>query len=135
PQQANAGSDRTTSYVVSTSGNTAGTNVSVVAPTPSQTTFVSLSTPPGASCTTPAVGASGNVSCNFGTMNPSSTLTFSMVTAIAAGATGTIANGSYTVSSTGSSALLGPLVTTTVTTSVTYANLSVSMGDGTAGVA
>ena len=135
PQRANAGSNLSTSYVVTNSGASSANNVTVVAPVPTQTTFVSLTTPPGASCTTPAVGATGNVTCNFGTMNPSSTLTFTMVTAIAAAASGSIPNGSYTVSSTGVSALLGPLVTTIVTSAVNYANLSVTMDDGKGGVA
>ncbi len=135
PQQANAGSNLTTSYAVTNSGASIATNVTVVAPVPAQTTFLSLTTPPGAVCTTPAVGGTGNVTCNFGTMNPSSTLSFTLVTAISAAASGTIPNGSYTVASTGNSALLGPLVTTAVTSAVTYADLSVTMNDGTGGVA
>jgi len=135
PQRANAGSNLTTSYAVTNSGSSTATSVTVVAPVPAQTTFVSLTTPPGAVCTTPAVGATGNVTCVFGTMNPSSTLSFTLVTAISAAASGTIPNGSYTVSSTGNSALLGPLVTTAVTSAVTYADLSVTMNDGTGGVA
>jgi uncharacterized repeat protein (TIGR01451 family) len=135
PQKVNAGSTLTTSYVVTNSGASSTTSVAVVAPVPPQTTFFSLSAPAGAVCTTPAVGATGNVSCNFGTMNPSSTLSFTVVTTVAAAATGSIPNGSYTVSSTGASALLGPLVTTAVTGAVTYADLSVTMDDGKGGVA
>src|SRR6266403_902824 len=134
-QQAYAGSNLTSSYPLTNSGASIATNVTVVAPVPAQTTFLSLTTPPGAVCTTPAVGGTGNVTCNFGTMNPSSTLTFTLVTAISAAASGTIPNGTYTVASTGNSALLGPLVTTKVTGAVSYANLSVSMNDGTGGVA
>ncbi|HTO95663.1 MAG TPA: hypothetical protein VMK66_01360, partial [Myxococcales bacterium] len=135
PQKANAGSNLTTSYVITNSNAGAANNVTVVAPVPPQTTFVSLSTPPGAVCTTPPVGGTGNVNCNFGTMNASSTLTFTMVTAISASATGSIPNGSYTVASTGVSALLGPLITTTVTSAASYSDLSVTMDDGKGGVA
>jgi len=64
PQQANAGSNLTTTYAVNNSASTSATNVAVVAPIPAQTTFVSLSVPAGASCTTPPVGGTGNVTCN-----------------------------------------------------------------------
>ncbi|HXN80849.1 MAG TPA: hypothetical protein VN883_00145, partial [Myxococcales bacterium] len=93
PQLANAGSNITTSYGVNNSGASIANNVTVDAPLPAQTTFVSLSAPSGAVCTTPAVGAVGTVSCNFGAMNPSSATSMRIVTQIAAGATGSISNG------------------------------------------
>src|SRR5438132_1774003 len=135
PQLANAGSNLTTTYAVNNSGVTSTTNTTVVLPMPSQTTFVSLTPPPGAICTLPGVGTSGNVTCNLGTMNPSSALSLTLVSAIAAGASGTITNGSYTVTSTGNSVLLGPLVTTSVTNAVSYADLAVSIDDGNGAVA
>jgi uncharacterized repeat protein (TIGR01451 family) len=65
PSQANVNSDIT--YVFTVENNTSGIAPNVVADEvlPTNTTFVSYSAP-GATCTTPAVGATGTVSCTYG---------------------------------------------------------------------
>jgi hypothetical protein len=75
PAQTNVDSDLTYTFVVR--NNTSGLAPNVVADEvlPPDTTFVSYSSPDG-TCTHPAVGATGTVSCNFGWMNPGATATF-----------------------------------------------------------
>ena len=61
---------------------------------PPQTTFVSLtqSSGPSFACTTPTVGTNGTVSCNIASLALNGTASFSLVVAIAPGASGTITN-------------------------------------------
>jgi uncharacterized repeat protein (TIGR01451 family) len=54
-------------------------------------TFVSLAAPAGWSCATPAVGASGNVSCSIATLAATATASFTLVVNVPAGtAAGTV---------------------------------------------
>lgn len=61
---------------------------------PPQTRFVSLAqnTGPSFSCTTPAVGANGTVSCNITSLIAGDSATFTLVVAVVPGASGTISN-------------------------------------------
>ena len=116
------------------SGNGTGTNVIVDRPMPAGTTFQSVNAP-GASCSTPAVGTVGTVSCNFGTLNGNSHLTFQITVRIDTSATGTVSNGSYAVRADNSAALLGPLVETLITQQAIYAGiLSISKTDNLSSV-
>ena len=63
------------------------------------TTFVSLSTPAGWSCTTPAVGASGFISCSTASMSVG-VATFTLTVAVVPSATGTMSNTAHVGSST-----------------------------------
>jgi uncharacterized repeat protein (TIGR01451 family) len=47
-------------------------------PLPAGTTFVSLASPAGWTCTTPAVGAAGTVSCSLASLAPASPQTFTL---------------------------------------------------------
>lgn len=58
-----AGSNLAYNIKVNNSGPEPAEGVSLNTATPSNTTFVSLTTPAGWSCTTPAVGAAGPISC------------------------------------------------------------------------
>ncbi len=77
PALANIDSDIT--YTFTVKNNTSGIAPNVVADEvlPDNTTFVSASAP-GATCTTPAVGATGTVSCTYGWMNPGAAATFTV---------------------------------------------------------
>ncbi|MFT3912831.1 MAG: OmpA family protein [Anaeromyxobacteraceae bacterium] len=143
PQAANAGTQLTYTFLVknATPGLVPNVVVDEVLPAAfsgatqtGQTTFVSVSAPAGATCTTPAVGQAGTVSCNFGWMNPSASATFSVTVAIPNGATGRIANGNYAIRADSVSALLGPLVETALTSAVSYADLSVAVRDASSAV-
>ncbi len=131
PVQANAGSNLTYTYLVKHSGSTAASNVIVDQPLPAKTSFVSIDAP-GATCTTPAVGATGMVSCNLGTLNPSANVTFHLTVRIDSGITGDVSNGSYTVRADNVSPLIGPLVETTITENAVYADLALTKSNGVA---
>ncbi len=90
PQQANINSNITYDFVVRNSPTLLSRDVIADDVLPRNTTFVSIN-PGQGTCTTPAVGSSGNVSCNFGTLNPGATRTFSLtVRNNAATASGTV---------------------------------------------
>ena len=93
PAASNIDTDITYKFTVE--NNTAGTapNVVTTETLPFGTTFVSTTTStPGASCTGPAVGATGTVSCSFGYMSPSASAKFEVTVhnfAVAAQGSGT----------------------------------------------
>ena len=63
PASVNAGNDITYIQTITNNGPAAATGVSFLEAVPTNTTFASVSVPAGWSCTMPAVGATGNVSC------------------------------------------------------------------------
>ncbi len=130
PQSANAGATiaYTVNYKNGGTTTTTGTRLDFV--TPPNTTFQAVSL--GGACTTPAVGATGTVSCDLGTLANGATGSLQLTVGIPAGtAAGTlITNGNYAIYATGISALVGPKVYTSVTSSVQYADLGVTIGDG-----
>ena len=63
PDPVNAGSNITYAITLSNAGPTNASTVTVTDAVPAGTTFVSLSAVAGWSCTTPAVGATGTISC------------------------------------------------------------------------
>jgi uncharacterized repeat protein (TIGR01451 family) len=134
PQSVNAGSTLTYTINYKNGGTTTTTNSRLDLVTPPNTTFTSVSL--GAVCTTPAVGATGTVSCPLGTLPPGAIGSFTVtVTVPAATANGTlITNGNYSIYATGVSALLGPKVNTNVTSSVSYADVGVTLTDGIAAI-
>ncbi len=135
PQSANAGSNITYTLSYQNRGAGAANNTTVTFNLPVNTSFQSISAP-GATCTTPAVGATtGQVVCNVGTVNPSASGSFTVTVQIAAGASGKISAGNYSVRADGVSALLGPLVETAVTANVQYADLRAQLDDTVAAVA
>ncbi len=67
PDPVIAGANLTYAITVTNNGSATATNATMSDPLPSGTTFQSITTPPGWTCTTPAVGSNGTVSCT----NPS----------------------------------------------------------------
>jgi len=99
PNPVIAGDSLTWTADVTNSGS-AATNVTVNGEVPAGTTFVSLAPPSGFSCTTPAVGASGAVSCSIATLPVGGPATFSLVTQTDAGdAPNSTVNATWTVAS------------------------------------
>jgi uncharacterized repeat protein (TIGR01451 family) len=134
PQSVNAGSTITYTINYKNGGTSTTTDSRLDLVTPPNTTFTSVSL--GAVCTTPAVGSTGTVSCPLGTLPPGAIGSFTVtVTVPAATANGTlITNGNYSIYATGVSALLGPKVNTNVTSSVSYADVGVTLTDGIAAI-
>ncbi len=134
PQSVNAGSSITYTVNYKNGGATSTANTKVDLVTPPSTTFQAVSL--GGACTTPAVGATGTVSCSLGTLAPGATGSFTVTVNVpAATANGTlITNGNYSIYATGSNALLGPKVNTTVTAAIAYANVGVTFTDGIAAI-
>jgi uncharacterized repeat protein (TIGR01451 family) len=64
PDPVIAGANLTYAIAVTNNGAATATNVTMSDPLPSGTTFQSITTPPGWTCTTPAVGSNGTVSCS-----------------------------------------------------------------------
>ena len=128
----------TLSYTINVTNNGPEAAASVVMTDvlPASLRFQSISAPAGWSCTTPAVGANGTVTCNAATLANGATATFTLTTTVANGATGTIAN-SASASHSGSDAAAGnnsgaspalPVV-------ATDADLSITKTTGTSSVA
>lgn len=132
PSAANDNTDITYTLTYRNGGTSTTANSKITQPVPANTTFVSVSAP-GISCTTPSVGASsGNIECDVGSVAPNATGSIDVTFHIDPATTGTVSNGSYFIEATGVSPLIGPLVQTSVTSGVSYADLSVSITDGVA---
>jgi uncharacterized repeat protein (TIGR01451 family) len=113
PSTANAGTD--ISYVVRyrNGGAAAASGTAVDFVTPPNTTFKAVSS--SGTCTAPAIGAAGTVSCNVGMLAAGGSGTLTVTVTIAAAATGKITQGNYSVRATGVSPLLGSHTVTTIT--------------------
>lgn len=84
PNPVLAGGNITYTQTVNNNGPQPALNVVFSEAIPSGTTFVSLATPAGWTCTTPAVGASGNISCTLPSNDPSTLSTFTLVVKVGA---------------------------------------------------
>lgn len=131
PASANSGSDIT--YTLNyTNGGTGGASDGVVQiTTPPSTTFQSVS---AQGCTTPSVGGTGTVYCPVGAIAAGAHGSFDVTVQIDAGATGTVTNGTYEISATGVSPLVGSKVYTAITENVAYADVDVSVSNSAAGL-
>jgi uncharacterized repeat protein (TIGR01451 family) len=84
PDPVTAGSNLVYTITVNSSGSADATNVNLVDPLPPETTFVSLSSPGGWSCITPAVGTNDAVLCSISSLGPGSAV-FTLTVAVGAG--------------------------------------------------
>jgi uncharacterized repeat protein (TIGR01451 family) len=100
PVPVQAGNDITYAQVVTNAGPSAATNASFTENTPPNTTFVQLTPiPAGWSCTLPAVGSAGTITCTNPSFAPG-TASFPVVVQVTAGtAHGTAINDTATVTS------------------------------------
>lgn len=95
-----AGTNLSYTVTVDNAGPDTATGVSWSDTLPGGTTFVSLSSPGGWSCTTPEVGAGGAVSCSVGSLSVGSAV-FTLVVLVDAAVTdGTILSNTATVTAT-----------------------------------
>ena len=105
------GTDLTYTYNYSNTSSASIASVQVAATLPTGTTFVSTT---GSGCTTPAVGATGTVTCTLGTLATDAAGSFTITVLVSSSATSPLNNGTYSISGTGAPALLGPLVKTPI---------------------
>ncbi len=129
PDPVQAGTNLTYTVTLTNNGQSAAANVNLSDTLPAGTTFVSLSSPGGWSCTTPAVGAAGTVSCSIASLAAASAPVFTLIVNVGASvADGTILSNTATASSTidGNPGDESDTETTAVTTA---ADLSVTKVD------
>ncbi|MBP8294747.1 MAG: DUF11 domain-containing protein [Burkholderiales bacterium] len=81
PDPVTAGTNLAYAITIDNAGPSDADSVSLSDTLPAGTTFVSLAAPVGWSCTTPAVGAGGNVSCSIATLAPG-TAVFTLTVAV-----------------------------------------------------
>jgi uncharacterized repeat protein (TIGR01451 family) len=99
---ASPGTDITYAIVLTNNGPDAATAVVLTDTLPAQLQFRSITRPTGFTCTTPAIGANGTITCNAATMANGATATFTLVARVAPGATsGTITNTASVSAATG----------------------------------
>ena len=84
PNPVLAGGNITYTQTVNNNGPQPALNLVFSEAIPSGTTFVSLASPAAWTCTTPAVGASGNISCTLPSNDPSVLSTFTLVVKVGA---------------------------------------------------
>jgi uncharacterized repeat protein (TIGR01451 family) len=138
PATATAGTDITYTVTLTNNGPSTATTVSLTDAVPPNTTFVSESQTagPALSCTTPAVGGSGTITCTAASFATSVPATFSITVHIVPGAAGTtITNTASATAATAdpASANNAAPATTTVTRSADISVLKTAAATATAG--
>jgi len=100
PDPVAAGGSITYTQIVTNNGPSAADNAALVEAVPANTTFLSIAAPAGWTCSTPAVGATGNVVCTNPSMAGSTTATFAILVKVNSGvANGTVITDTAAVSS------------------------------------
>jgi len=149
PAFVQASSQLTYTLLAENGGNGAATNAIVTWSTPTMAdnssppqavavAFDSLSAP-GASCTSPTAGSSGDVVCNIGSLSPGGSYTFTVTVDVpalsvftnAAVAPVLVNEGTYNIATDQTSAISGGLVQTQVTSSLPV-DLEATLTDGLA---
>lgn len=116
-----AGGTITYTIGVTASGPSPAPNVTLTDALPAQTTFVSIVSPAGWSCTTPAVGANGTVTCTNAQLAAGASDTFTLVVNVDANvASGTSIANTATVSGDVVEDTTNNSATATVTTGVAF---------------
>ena len=120
-----AGTSFSYTLTVTNAGPSAAATVALSDTLPAGTVFASLVSPGGWSCTTPAVGSGGTVSCSQASMAVGSAVFTLTVTVIPTTAPGSISN-TATVSSTTFDVDAGDLTDSETTTITTQADVSIT---------
>ena len=132
PDPVSPGDNYTYTAVATNNGPAAAANDTVTIPVPAGTGFVSMATPAGWSCATPAVGSSGNITCTIASFAANATATFSPVVQVkpttAAGTTLTC-NASIATTSTDSIPTNNSASTTTLVVARTSADVGIVKTD------
>lgn len=127
PASANAGTDVSYTITVSNNGSVDLDAATLTDTLPSGETFVSFSPVLGWSCTTPAPGSAGTITCTNLGMPAGTAAAFTLVTHLSPSATGSVSNtATLAYTANGRDAMIASTATTTVTVS---ADLSVTKSD------
>lgn len=129
PDPVTAGTNITYTITVTNGGPSNAASVSLTDALPAGTTFVSLAQPAGWSCSPPAIGSGGTVTCSIGTLTPGSAVFTLTVAVDPAVATGTTISNTATATSTTADPNTGNESATTTTTVTTSADVSVTKVD------
>ena len=122
-----AGNNITYTQTVANNGPAAAATVAFLEATPANTTFQGVLVPAGWTCTTPAVGATGNVSCTNPSLAAGSVANISVAVKVnAAAANGTVITATSSVSSATSDPSAANNSTTTTTTVVSVVDVVVA---------
>ncbi|HEX7831641.1 MAG TPA: endonuclease/exonuclease/phosphatase family protein [Thermoanaerobaculia bacterium] len=127
PDPVTAGQNLAYTITVNNAGPSNATTVSMSDTLPAGTTFVSLSSPGGWSCTTPAVGATGTVTCSIATMAVTNAV-FTLTVNVDDAQTANLSN-TATVSSATTDPNPGNETATALTSVITSADLQVTKTD------
>jgi uncharacterized repeat protein (TIGR01451 family) len=128
PSAVVAGGNVVFSQVVKNQGSAAATTVTFSEPIPANTTFQSLSSPVGWSCSTPAVNGTGTISCSISSLAAGTSVNFSATVQVAGGtAAGTTITDTVTVGATNDSLATNNSATATAgVTSAGQSDLAIS---------
>ncbi|MGD0567241.1 MAG: C25 family cysteine peptidase [Candidatus Sulfotelmatobacter sp.] len=122
-----AGNNITYTQTATNVGSVAATNPTLTENTPANTTFQSISAPPGTTCMTPPVGMSGAISCTAPSAPAGSSGTVVLVVQVAAGtANGTVISDIVTVNATNQGLGANSATATDVVASATKVDLTLT---------
>ncbi len=131
PDPVTAGSQITYTINASNGGPSNAATAAMSVSVPANTTFVSLTSPGGWACTTPAVGGTGAVNCSLGSFANGATASFTLVVTVAPAFSGTIsATVNVTTATTDPVPGNNTQTATTAATALTFAVTSVVSGGG-----
>jgi len=127
PNPVVAGSNITYTQTATNVGSATANSPSLTESTPANTTFQSITFPPGTSCTTPPVGGTGTITCTSASAPAGSSGTVQVVVQVNAGtASGTVITDTATVTSTNQSFGSNSATATDVVATAGQADLALS---------
>ncbi len=130
PDPVTPGTNITYTITVTNAGPSSATSLSLSDTVPTGTTFVSLASPAGWSCTAPAAGGTGAISCTAATLAPGNAVFTLVVNANPSLTNGTVITNNATVATTTTDPNgTNNSATTTTTVGVGSADLSISKTD------
>jgi uncharacterized repeat protein (TIGR01451 family) len=126
PSTVLAGNDITYTQTVTNNGPAVATGVTFTEATPTNTTYQSVSAPVGWTCTTPAVGSTGTITCTNPSLNSGSAANISIVVNVPATVTAASITAASSVSATTSDPNSSNNSTSVTTPVSTYCDLTVT---------